>query len=136
MFGTSINKSVQFDQREFIVENLIYLLLTPDNSEWLQHTKFFVRSSVKTKWINELMWCCVWSYVLSVSYITANLYCICLSTCFMLTKADAVQICRYCKGFLTYCHRYKYQSWQINFIFSNHEFGPSTILAALWVWPN
>ena len=31
--------------------------------------------------------------VLSVSYITANLYCICLSTSFMLTESDAVQIC-------------------------------------------
>ena len=31
--------------------------------------------------------------VLSVSYITATLYCICLSACFMFASADAVQIC-------------------------------------------
>ena len=30
---------------------------------------------------------------LSVPYITAKLYSICLRTCFMLTSADAVQIC-------------------------------------------
>ena len=31
--------------------------------------------------------------LLSVSYITANMYCICLSTCFMYASADPVQIC-------------------------------------------
>ena len=32
-------------------------------------------------------------YILSVSYITANMHCICLGACFMFAEADAVQIC-------------------------------------------
>ena len=32
-------------------------------------------------------------YILSVAYITANLYFICLNACFMFALADAVQIC-------------------------------------------
>ena len=30
--------------------------------------------------------------MLGASYIAANLYCICVTTCFMFAKADAVQI--------------------------------------------
>ena len=33
------------------------------------------------------------SVLLGVSYITANLYCICVTACFLFAQADIVQIC-------------------------------------------
>ena len=42
---------------------------------------------------NNTIWQITYFELLGVSYITANLFCICESTCFMLAPADAVQIC-------------------------------------------
>ena len=51
-------------------------------------------------WCSDVLWSMKiylkgWTIVLTllgVSYITANLYCICVSSCFMFAQADAVQI--------------------------------------------
>ena len=59
----------------------------------------------------------LWGDILGVSYITTNLYCICVSARFMFFLADAVQICgnirstRYESGLLllTYLELYPWR---------------------------